>query len=286
MLQDDSQDTIELNETENATEEVEKEPVAEVKKPEEDEFNKKFAALSRKEKEFRTERINFEREMANFKKQREEFESAKPKKPVEIPLEHKLKKDPLGTLKELGLDYETLTELALNDGKLSSDMQMKLMREELEKELENKYKSLEERLNSKEKEEEEKRFETIINNFKSEIDTVVKSDLDKYELINANSANDLIYEVIEEHHNETGNILDVTEAAEAVEAYLYEEAQKFLKLKKFAAKKEVAAEQKPEIKKTSATLSNDHSAESINNADRKLSAEESVQRAAAVLKWT
>ena len=32
----------------------------------------------------------------------------------------------------MGLSYDKLTELALNDGKLTPEMQMRLMREELE----------------------------------------------------------------------------------------------------------------------------------------------------------
>ena len=51
----------------------------------------------------------------------------------------------------------------------------------------------------------------------------------QYELIQANEANDIIYDVIEEHYNETGRILDIEEAAEAVESYLEEEAEKLLK---------------------------------------------------------
>ena len=39
----------------------------------------------------------------------------------EIPLEYKLKQNPLKALEEMGLSYEKLTELMLNDGKLTSE---------------------------------------------------------------------------------------------------------------------------------------------------------------------
>jgi hypothetical protein len=252
-------------------------------------FNQKFASLSRKEKEFRQEREQFKREMEEFRRMKEEFETSnkKEEKEPELPLEYRLKKNPIETLQEIGLDYETLTELALNDGKLTSDMQMKLMREEIEKEISEKYKSIEERLNEKEKAEEEAKYQQTIQGFKAEIENVVKSDLESYELIEANEAIETVYDVIETHYEETGNILEIKEAADAVEAYLYEEAQKLLKLKKLSAGKEPTGDKEPEEKRhSSTTLSNDHSAQSVNDVDKKLTNEQSIAEAAKALKWT
>lgn len=256
---------------------------------EKDDFSKKFAALSRKEKEQRTEREDFERQMAEFKQMKEEFEASKEQKPEpepELPLEYRLKKDPLGTLAELGLGYDELTNLALNDGKLSTEMQMKLMREELETGYQSKIQELEEKLDSKWKQDEESKYEQTVTGFKNEINQFVDSDPEAYELIAANNANDLIYEVIEEQYNETGNILEMKDAADAVEAYLYDEAQKLLKLKKLSVRQEASGEQKPnEQAQPSTTLSNAHSAQALNETDRKLSKDESVAKAASMLKW-
>ena len=54
------------------------------------------------------------------KKQPKELQKAKEYfdfGPYEVPLEHRLRSNPLKVLEELGLGYETLTDLALNDGR-------------------------------------------------------------------------------------------------------------------------------------------------------------------------
>jgi len=257
--------------------------------PQEDvDFSKKFAALSRKEKDLRSRETDYDTKMAELQARLDELESSKtvePEPAPELPLEYRIKKDPLGTLAELGLDYEALTNLALNDGKLSNDMQMKLMREEMEGDYRKKFEDLETRLNEKEKAEEESRYDKVINDFKSEIETVVNSDSEAYELIQANNATDLVYDVIESHYNENNRVLDVKEAAEAVESYLEEEARKLLKLKKLTKSEEVEEVAVKPNTQSSPTLTNDHSAMSQNQTDKKLSSEESVYNAAKMLKW-
>ena len=73
-------------------------------------------------------------------------------------------------------------------------------------------------------------------NFQDEIGDFVKQNGEDYELIGASEAEGLVYDVIEEHYNETGRILDLKEAADAVESYLEEEAGKLMKLKKISAR--------------------------------------------------
>lgn len=253
-------------------------------------FSKKFAALSRKEKELRTKESVYEQKMQELQSRINELEASQSKEPAveqapEVPLEYRIKKDPLGTLKELGYDYDMLTELVLNDGKLPNDVQMKLMREEIEKDYKSKYEELEKRMIDRDKADEEAKYKQVINNFKSEIDEFIGKDQDTYELINVNKANDLVYDVIEEHYNETGRVLGIQEAANAVENYLEEEAKKFLSLKKFSKQQEAAQENAEPKKPTSPTLSNDHSVESLNQTDKKLSQEESVLNAAKLLRW-
>ena len=64
-----------------------------------------------------------------------------------------------------------------------------------------------------------------------EITDTVNSN-EKYELIQANSAVQLVYDVIEAHYNDTKNVLPIDEAAEHVENYLFEESKKLLNMKK------------------------------------------------------
>jgi hypothetical protein len=185
----------------------------------------------------------------------------------------------------MGLSYDKLTELALNDGKLTPDMQMRLMREELENDYKSKYKELEDRIIEKEKNDEQRRYDEIETGFKNEIEAFVSSKPEQFELIQANEAKDVVYEVIEEHYNETGKILDIEEAANAVESYLEEEAEKLLKLGKLRSKFNTGdIEQEPQ-RQSQVTLSNAHSAQANERVARKLSDEESKREMARMLQW-
>lgn len=286
---------------ENVEQAPEVEAAPEPEQPEESEkeveFNKKFAALSRKEKDIRIREAEYEQKIAEYQamiEAQEAEKTAEPQKEPELPLEYRLKKDPLGTLAEFGYDFETLTELTLNDGKLPQNMQMQLMKEELKKEMEEKYGSIEQRLTEKEKFEEEQKYNKVIDGFKGEIGEFIASDPEAYELIQAYNANDLVFDIINEHHETTskedpngiGKVLSIEEAAQAVESYLEEEAKKIMSSKKLSAGSVPSETQEPvEQRQASPTLSNDHSAMSQNNADRELTEEESAFNAAKLLKW-
>ena len=96
-----------------------------------DQFASKFAALSRKEKALRERESDYESKFEEMERKLSEYE-AKNKEP-EVDWEHMLRNDPLKALEEAGLGYDKLTELALNDGRLTPDMQMAAMREEIER---------------------------------------------------------------------------------------------------------------------------------------------------------
>lgn len=99
-------------------------------KPKEDLLSRKFAALSRKEKQIR--------EYENKLKQREAAFNEKSKQPEvakepEVNWEDLMRTDPLGAMKKAGYDLNAIAEIALNDGKQPIERQMKLMQENLEK---------------------------------------------------------------------------------------------------------------------------------------------------------
>ena len=131
----------------DASEEVEQ-SLEEARNPDRDDFSRKFAALSRREKEIRAKEAEYEKRIADLENR---FTVKEPEKEPEVPFEYKLKQNPLKALEEMGLSYDKLTELALNDGQLTPDMQMKLMREEIENGYQSKYKELEDRILEKEK---------------------------------------------------------------------------------------------------------------------------------------
>lgn len=254
--------------------------------PQTDDFAKKFAALSRREKEIRTKEQEYEQRLAELNAKTDALHNKEDGNDQEdqLPLEYRLKRNPLKTLEEMGFGYDKLTELALNDGKLPPEMQMKLMREELESDYKTKFEQLEEKLKAKELEEQNQKLDTVVNNFKQEIKQLVSSDTEKYELINASDSQDLVFDIISEHYNETQRILPIEEAAQAVEAHLLEEFGKYSNLKKLSSGTEAIKE--PEVQsRQSPTLSNDHSAQSVNSTDKKLSDSESKALAAQMLKW-
>ena len=270
----------------DASEEVEQ-SLEEAREPEKsDDFSRKFAALSRREKEIRAKEAEYDKRIAELEERLGSF-GKKPEPEPELPIEYRLKKDPLRALEDMGLSYDKLTELALNDGKLTPEMQMRLMREELEGDYKKKFEELENRLLEKEKSDEQRRYDDIQRGFQNEIEDFVESNADRYELIKANEANDIIYDVIEEHYNDTGRILDIEEAAEAVENYLEEEAEKIFRLGKFRSKFGIENdfEQEESPRQSQVTLSNAMSAQANERVGRKLSDEESKALAAKMLKW-
>ena len=271
---------------ESATENPYVESEAEPKQEENRDFSRKFAALSRKEKAIRAREAEYEQKLASLEERLQAAE--KPAEPVEpeIPLERRLRANPLKALEEMGLSYDKLTELALNDGKLTSEMQMRLMREELENDYKSKFKDLENKMLEKEKLEEERKYDSVYNNFLQEIDSFVSDNKNEYEFINVNQANQVVYDVIEEHYNETGRILDLKDAADAVESFLGAEAEKLLNLNKVKNRLNSYNEPKqPQPPRQSqVTLSNAHSARA-ERAAKPLSDEDSKAQIAQMLRW-
>ena len=258
----------------DASEEVEQ-SLEEAREPEKsDDFSRKFAALSRREKEIRAKEAEYDKRIAELEERLGSF-GKKPEPEPELPIEYRLKKDPLRALEDMGLSYDKLTELALNDGKLTPEMQMRLMREELEGDYKKKFEELENRLLEKEKSDEQRRYDDIQRGFQNEIEDFVESNADRYELIKANEANDIIYDVIEEHYNDTGRILDI------------EEAEKIFRLGKFRSKFGIENdfEQEESPRQSQVTLSNAMSAQANERVGRKLSDDESKALAAKMLKW-
>ena len=243
-----------------------------LEQPQDSEFDRKFAALSRKEKALRERELELERKFGSKEK--------------ELPLERRIRSNPLKALEELGLDYDKLTELALNDGRLTPDMQMKLMREELENDYKEKFNSLEERLNAKEKMEEEAKYDAVKQGFVGEIESFINENQSDFEYVAHNEATDVVYDVIEEHYNETGRILDIKEAVEAVESYLEEEAEKLLNLGKVKNRlTSMRDEYEQPQRQSQTTLSNAHSAQGNERVARKLTDEESKSAMAKMLQW-
>ena len=268
-------------------------PVEEVPKVE-DAFSKKFAALSRKEKQVhQAERAGKDR-IAKLEAQYSEKLAAlearmaaldaKPAAPAQQPLEYRLKQNPLKALQELGLGYDKITELALNDGKLTPEMQMELWKQDLEQKQGSELDKIRRELQEREQNQQSAREQEVLNNFKLSINNFIDDNADTYELIKSTGQSDLVFRVIDEHFQSSGKVLSTKEASDHVEAHLESEARKLLSLKKLAAQK-VAPALQPKVKVSSPTLSNSSTQALSTPSKRFLSNDESLAEAAKLLRW-
>lgn len=244
---------------------------------ESDKFAKKFAALSRKEKELKQKEAELENKL-------KEFQSADT-------LREQLKQNPVKMLEEMGITYQDITEMVLNEGNPTPEMLINKMKSEYEEKLE----SLRNEYLEDKKAEEEAKYNAVIENFQQEIVEHVNSNED-YELIRAQDRADLVYDVIEEHYEETGRVLEINEAADAVEQYLLQEAKKLLKVKKLGG--QLSDEEQQQLddsglenpsqkseEKKSVTLTNNQTTTVPNRRERALSREESLAEAAKLIRW-
>jgi len=253
----------------------------EVKSKDEELLSSRFASLAKKEKAL----IEREKKYKESEERYKRFEDSI----------NDIKNNPLAALESVGLTFEDLAQAYLR----SQDPEYVPTPEE-------KIKSLEERINAKEEQEKkskeeqerlalEKEQEYInesINSFKGQISEHIEAQGDRFELIIANDAKDMVYDVIESYYNEYNEVLDMDIAATQVEEYLEQEAKRILSLKKFAQKS--VSEQKVEDKvfavkenKPAPTLTN-KSVSSIAPVSEKktgLSREESLKHAASLIKW-
>lgn len=276
-------------EAEINTEEENNEPQQEEKSEEDKKWDSRFTALSKKEKDLRQREQQIEQKILDFEARMEELQAPKEPEVEEVkklPLEYRLKRNPLEALESIGMTYEQITEMVLNDGKMTPEMQMRLMKEDIQTDYKTKFEELENKLLEKERQEEEANYNQTITQFKEDINNVINSS-EEYDLIQANEAYDLVYDVIEQYYQENGRILDTNEAADQVEQYLEEEirslTEKSKKIKSFRSTPTSEVVEKP---RQSPTLSNSQAVSGVSNESGKLlSREESIAALANQIKW-
>jgi len=205
-------------------------------------FASKFAALSRKEKLLRDREDQLKRQM-----------DESPLKDID-----RLKKeDPLALLEKLGLSYEDITRHLLNKNEVEDTPDFKYSK------LEKKVQAMESRREDEEKLRLEEQQNKVVTDYKDGLNTFLKSDTEKYEFITATESQDLVFQTISDHYNDTGKILSNEEAAEAVETYLEKKVENLSRLNKFKTKylgekpQAIPSEENKEIKVNGTTLSND-----------------------------
>jgi len=245
-------------------------------------FASKFAALSRKERASKQREAELEAREKEIEAKLEGFQTVDQ-------LKRDILTNPLKWLQDNDMSFEKLTDMQLNDGNPTADMKISRMEAELTEKFNKKISELEEYYEKDKTEAAEAKHERVINDYLEDLTEYVNtSELEdgskNYEFIIANDAVDLVYEVVEAHHDAHGVILSNEEAADLVENHLYEEAKKLSALKKMQPKKPV--EQPADTKSnTPITLSNDHASETGAPDGRTLSHEESIAKASQLIKW-
>ncbi len=214
-----------------------------------------------------------------------------------------LKNDPKRALEALGLSYDELTKTILQDGEIPADVQIRKLKEELEA-----FKSQtvqEKQTDTEKKELEAKRLQEetearAIDGFKTEITQYLTDNKARYELIDFEGQQELVYQVVDEHYNRTintetgvGKVMSISEAADKVELYLEKKEIERTKLTKTKAlwgslpkgTQEQVVKQKTEFTPKPKTLTNTLSATATNPARKTpITDEERIQKAIAYAK--
>lgn len=244
-------------------------------------FAAKFAALSRKEKQIRQREAQITQQLQEMEQKLKAFEAEKSELEKFKALPDRLKKETLKVLEEQGVKFEDLAQMVLNDGKPTQDMVLT----EYEKKVTAKIEEFERKMAEKEKKEQEERVQSAVEGFKAQLTDFVNTTED-YELIRANDYVGEVFDVIEMHHEKTGEILSNKEACDIVEAYLLEEAKKLVDREKVKKLLQPSTPTSTAPKgKSSPTLSNAQAAQAPKPAAKKLSDEESKAEAAKLIKW-
>lgn len=263
------------------------EPKVEVPK-QDDKFASKFAALTRKEKEVKAREKAAEEKAAEYTRKYTEYEE---RSKSEKSLLTEMSENPLKFMKKHNITFEQLAEMQLNDENPTTDMKLKRMEESVSGSLKAEIEALKKQLADKDKSVEEKQAneraeaaKAAQQDYVNELTEFVNKNEEKYELIKNRDAVQLIYDTVEAYYNETGQILDMEKATDAVEAHLEDEVKQTLELKKF--KGVMPNQAKPGMKQTAPTLSNTLAAEVPVQGDKLLSREDSLKRAAAMLRFS
>lgn len=204
-------------------------------------------------------------------------------------------------LELLGLSYDQLTQSVLKDGEIPAEVGLKKIEDRLNK--------FEMTLEEKEKKQEqdrrqyaEQQVENAKKNFQTEIGTYLSDNKDRYELIQYDGLENLVYDVIDEHYNRTlnpetgiGKVMSIKEAADKVEEHLekkYLKSRELTKVKALwgaipkATQEQLAKQNQTQnkVQTPPRTLTNNLSASPVIPRKTPLTDEERIQKAIAYAK--
>ena len=221
-------------------------PVVEEPKKEDlkEEEDPRFQALSRKEKLLLEER----KQIAEERKRLEE-EFAPTRK-----LQQLSKTNKLDALRELGLTYDDLTNLVINQQPLTEEQKIEAKVQEL---VEKRIGSFEDKQQKMQVEQQQRQYEQVLQNLNVESKQFIAKNAAEFPLVNDYELSHTITEFIVTEHAKTGIVISVEEAARQIETRLEEKVLQAYKIEKIRSKltpqeptKQAPAEQTSQQPKT------------------------------------
>jgi len=275
----------EINEPSTIMDDGADNPITDV--AEDDNFSKKFTALTRREKALRQREAELKRRESELTSRQPQQEPAQEEQPTDWA--KLLADNPIEAFKKAGYSMEDLIH-TMAEGELPKDIVKRREEESLKAKIAELESKLEGKFEEYEKTSAQKEHDKVVNSFKTELKTFIDSNADEYEMIRYNDAHDTVFGVIESHYSQTGRVLSEKEAADAVEQHFMDEALKLGNVKKlrkrFTSSDEVTEEQVSSDPFSRDTLTNSLGSTAPNTPPtKKLSREESLERAAQLLKW-
>lgn len=233
-IQAESDNITEVSEVTEAPQEVKKV----------DPLRQQYDLLARREKALRAKVQQQEQAMRSredaFKAKEAELQAQStvdPKKYVSV---ERFRQDPLGVMQETGLSYDELTTQIINQQPLdprvnSTITRMEAKIQELQQKLEDSGKTYQEN--------QKQAYDSAVNQIRSDVKNLVKTD-PSFEMLKAtNSINDVV-QLIERVYKEEGTLLSVEEASQQVEDYLTEEASRLSRIDKIQKRLNASAKQR------------------------------------------
>lgn len=265
------------------------------------ETHRRFADMSRKEREIR----KLSKELNEVRTTKDAWEKEKQELLAKIngyeETFTKARENPLDLLQKAGMDYEYLTERILNDDKPTTDHKVGALERKLA-ELEQAQLSWKEEMAKKEQELQQKQYEAQVQQFYSDVGKFVKGS-DKYELSAhfGDPAVNQIVDTIGKVYEDSERALSYDEAAELVEEAYVKDIESLLsvgKVKQLIEKKfgislngtarpaTTATEAGKEKEETSKTLTNGMASTPTQSSDGEPATdEERIARAVQHLRW-
>lgn len=214
-----------------AVEEVVEE--AKVEEKPKDSFSKKFAAITRKEREVRQR----QQEMDRRAKELEEKIRIAEEKEAKLA---GIKKSPYKILKEMGVELQDVLHDSVNQYEAPKEDPVESKFSEMSKKLE----ELQTKLQSYEQLDSERQYQAAVQEVESAITETMSSNPEKYELSVqfGDDAVELAKEVMNEYYRQHGVVLDYSEVCDIVEqSYEQEVLDRLVKTKKVQSRLSSAA---------------------------------------------